>query len=48
MQTGKRCTPLLGCTNNPLFALDARAYDLWALGAELPAGMMFTQAVEIV
>ena len=28
---------------HPLYALDARAYDLWALGAGLPAGWMFRQ-----
>ena len=30
---------------NPLYALDARAYDLWALGAELPAGLMYRQKI---
>ncbi len=30
-----------GDAHNPLFALDERAYDLWALGAGLPAGMMY-------
>ncbi|MCE5342404.1 MAG: nucleotidyltransferase family protein, partial [Eubacteriales bacterium] len=34
--------------DNPLFALDARSYDLWALGAGLPAGMMYRQQVVIV
>lgn len=33
---------------NPLYMLDERAYDLWALGAALPAGMMYRQAVVIV
>jgi predicted nucleotidyltransferase len=33
---------------NPLFALDARTYDLWALGAGLPAGLLYTQQVVIV
>ena len=30
---------------NPLYALDARAYDLWALGAGLPAGLMYQQRI---
>ena len=30
---------------NPLYALDARAYDLWALGAGLPAGLMYKQKI---
>lgn len=33
-----------GDAQNPLYALDARAYDLWALGAGLPAGLMYRQA----
>lgn len=33
---------------NPLHRLDERAYDLWALGAGLPAGLMYRQGVEIV
>lgn len=33
---------------NPLYALDERAYDLWALGAGLPAGLMYRQPVVIV
>ena len=36
-----------GDRSDPLFALDLRAYDLWALGAGLPAGMMLTQPVAI-
>ena len=30
------------------FRLETRAYDLWALGAGLPAGMAFTQGVVVV
>lgn len=33
---------------NPLFRLDGRAYDLWALGASLPAGLMYRQPMVIV
>jgi predicted nucleotidyltransferase len=33
---------------NPLLTLDARAYDLWALGAGLPAGLLYRQPVQIV
>lgn len=35
-------------TTSGLFALDTHAYDLWALGAGLPAGLIFTQSVVIV
>ncbi|MCI6378467.1 MAG: nucleotidyltransferase family protein [Clostridiales bacterium] len=34
-----------GDTASPLWQLDLRAYDLWALGAGLPAGLMLTQGV---
>ncbi|HPF86896.1 MAG TPA: nucleotidyltransferase family protein [Candidatus Limiplasma sp.] len=33
---------------NPLYQLDERAYDLWALGAKLPAGLMYRQQIVIV
>jgi predicted nucleotidyltransferase len=36
-----------GDINDSLYALDARAYDLWALGAGLPAGLMFRQRIVI-
>lgn len=32
---------------DPLFRLDERAYDLWALGAQLPAGLMYRQQIVI-
>ena len=32
---------------DPLFALDVRAYDLWALGANLPAGFMYRQPIVV-
>lgn len=34
-----------GNSANPLYALDACAYDLWALGAGLPAGLMYQQRI---
>ncbi|MCI5957492.1 MAG: nucleotidyltransferase family protein [Clostridiales bacterium] len=37
-----------GDRQNPLWQLDLRAYDLWALGAGLPAGLMLTQGVGVV
>jgi len=37
-----------GNRNNPLYRLDERAYDLWALGAGLPAGLMYRQQIVIV
>ncbi len=37
-----------GDLENPLFRLDERAYDLWALGASLPAGLMYRQKIVIV
>lgn len=37
-----------GDQENPLFRLDERAYDLWALGASLPAGLMYRQQIVIV
>ncbi len=33
---------------NELFALDMRAYDLWALGANVPDGLMLRQGVTVV
>ena len=33
---------------HPLFALDMAAYDLWALGAGIPAGLLFRQGVALV
>jgi len=37
-----------GNRTNPLYRLDERAYDLWALGAGLPAGMMYHQPIIII
>ena len=37
-----------GDRSSPIYQLDLRAYDLWALGAGLPAGLMLRQGVEIV
>lgn len=37
-----------GSKANPLFGLDERAYDLWALGAKLPAGLLYRQQIVIV
>lgn len=37
-----------GDASNALWQLDRRAYDLWALGAGLPAGLMYTQGVAVV
>lgn len=34
--------------SDPLFALDLRAYELWALGAGLPSGLMYTQGVAVL
>ena len=34
--------------SSPLLQLDQKAYDLWALGAGLPAGLMLRQGVCIV
>ena len=36
-----------GDASQPLYALDAKAYDLWALGAGLPAGLMYRQQMVI-
>jgi len=33
---------------DPAWQLDARAYDLWALGAKIPAGFIMRQPVEVV
>ena len=35
-------------SNDPLFQLDLRAYELWALGAQLPEGLMFRQGVAAI
>ncbi|MFH1880726.1 MAG: nucleotidyltransferase family protein [Bacillota bacterium] len=37
-----------GDANSPLYRLDERAYDLWALGAKLPAGLLYRQRIVIV
>lgn len=37
-----------GNRSDPLYALDIRAYDLWALGAGLPCGLMLRQGVTVV
>lgn len=37
-----------GDAADALFQLDLRAYDLWALGAGLPQGLMYTQQVCVV
>ena len=36
-----------GDLQHPLYQLDLRAYDLWALGAGLPAGLMLRQGVTV-
>ncbi len=40
--------PADGDTASPLYQLDERAYDLWALGAKLPAGLMYRQQMVII
>ena len=37
-----------GPLSHPAYQLDQNVYDLWALGAEVPAGLMFRQPVQIV
>jgi len=37
-----------GDRSDPLYQLDLRAYDLWALGAGLPSGLMLRQGVAII
>ncbi len=37
-----------GPMEDAAYRLDLRAYDLWALGAEIPAGLMMTQPMQIV
>lgn len=37
-----------GDPGHPLYRLDLRAYDLWALGADMPAGLMCRQRVVVV
>lgn len=36
-----------GPAQDPAYRLDARAYDLWALGAGQPAGLMYRQGVVV-
>ncbi|MBE5778687.1 MAG: nucleotidyltransferase family protein [Clostridiales bacterium] len=52
-QLGKSPFPLVskaadGNLTNPLYQLDIQAYDLWALGARLPAGLMFRQGMVVL
>ena len=37
-----------GCMDDPLYQLDMRAYDLWALGAGLSSGLMLRQGVAVI
>lgn len=37
-----------GNASDPLYQLDLRAYELWALGARLPAGLMYRQGVAVI
>lgn len=37
-----------GDRNHPLYRLDMEAYDLWALGAGLPAGLMLRSGVTVI
>ncbi len=37
-----------GDRNDPLYQLDLHAYELWALGAGLPAGLMLRQGVAVI
>jgi len=37
-----------GNMDDPLYQLDLRAYELWALGAGVPAGLMFRQGVAVI
>lgn len=37
-----------GCMDDPLYQLDLRAYELWALGAGLPAWLMLRQGVAVL
>ena len=37
-----------GCVDDPLYQLDVRAYDLWALGAGLSSGLLFRQGIAVV
>lgn len=34
--------------SHPLFQLDERAYELWALGVGLPSGLIYTQGVAVL
>lgn len=52
-ELGKGTIPLIAkaanmARDNLCWQLDERAYDLWALGADLPAGLLYTQGVAIV
>lgn len=35
-------------TDDPLFQLDLQAYELWALGAKQPSGLLFRQGMAVV
>ncbi len=37
-----------GDETDPLFQLDQRAYEMWALGAGLPSGLMYRQGVAVI
>ena len=37
-----------GNPDDPLYQLDYRAYELWALGAKLPSGLMLRQGVAVL
>ena len=37
-----------GNENDPLFQLDLQAYELWALGAKQPSGLLFRQGMAVV
>ena len=37
-----------GDTDSELYRLDLLSYELWALGAGIPSGMMFRQRIAIV
>ena len=37
-----------GPMENPAYQLDMAAYDLWALGAKIPAGLMLRQPVQVL
>lgn len=37
-----------GDSTSPLYQLDERTYDLWALGSKLPAGLMYRQQIVVI